>query len=168
MADEDYVDGVFEVEFPPYLQGTIGALVCEVGEKPSRILDINDDWFVEVDWTLTGPLQRFICGTWAVDCYMESIGKGPEFELPDEELENIPLHPNKDGHYHARLDVPAGFITTTLENWREERERPERPERETDIVYKMVCTVTYKDAEGHPGPIAGFVEMPMMQFYKAE
>jgi hypothetical protein len=172
MPDPGYVDGDFEVEFLPYLHGSIGAKVCELGEAPSRILDIHDPWYVQVDWTLTGPLSRFICGSWAVDVYMESIGRGPEFELPDDAVENIPLRPGSDGNYSARIDVPADFIKTHLETYREEHKEDkkllERPERETDIVYKMVCTVTYKDPSGKPGPIAGFVEMPMMQFYEAE
>jgi hypothetical protein len=162
-----YVDGEFEVEFIPYLNGTIGAKVWEEGEAPSHILDINDDWHVEVEWTMQGPLQRFICGSWAVDVYMESIGKGPEFELPD--IENIPM--NKTGQYSARLDLPAKFIKTHVESWWEEyfKEHELGPgEEETDIVYKMVCTVTYRDQYGQPGPIAGFVDMPMLQFYKAE
>jgi hypothetical protein len=41
-------------------------------------------------------------------------------------------------------------------------------ETETDIVYKMVVTVTSRDVSGRPGPIAGFVEYPMLQFYYAE
>lgn len=170
MGTPGYYDGEFEIEFTPYLQGTIGALVSEVGEAPSRILDINDDWYVDCDWTLSGPLRRFICGTWSVDVYMESIGEGPEFELPDEEVEDIPLQPSADGHYSARFNVPAKFIQTHLEDWREERaEHGERGgELETDIVYKMVVTVTYKDPMGRPGPIAGFVEYPMLQFYQAE
>ena len=171
MGIPGYVEGEFEVEFLPYLQGTIGARVAEVGEAPSRILDINDAWTVDVDWTLTGPLQRFICGTWGVDVYMKSIGKGPEFELPDEGFENIPLQPSTDGHYHARFDVPANFVKTHVETWMEELKehgRPVKGEAETDIAYKMVCTVASKDPNGRPGPIAGFVEMPMMQFYRAE
>lgn len=165
-----YIPGDFEVEFPPFLTGTIDARVYEKGEHPSRIIDINDPWVVEVEWTLTGPLQRFICGSWSVDVYMESIGPGPEFELPDEGVENIPLNPTGDGHYHAQFNVPAGFIKTHVENWLEELGEGGGliGERETDIVYKMVCTVTYKDVGGQPGPIAGFVEMPMLQFYYAE
>jgi len=170
MPTLDYYEGEFEIEFLPYLNGTIGATVYEVGEKPSRIIDINDPWVVEVDWTLTGPLQRFICGTWGVDVYLESIGRGPEFELPDEDYEAIPVN-SKDGHYHVEIPVPAGLIRTHVERWYEEVRESGRftpPERETDIVYKMVVTVTYKDQYGTPGPLAGFVELPMMQFYIAE
>jgi len=168
MSASNYYKGQFEVEFLPYLQGAIEAQVYEKGEAPSRIIDINDPWFVEVKWSLTGPLQRFICGTWDVDVYMESIGKGPEFELPDEPYEAIPVD-SKDGHYQVKFAVPAGFIKTHVESWLEERkERGRFPEREGDIVYKMVATVTYKDQYGTPGPIAGFVEFPVLQFYYAE
>src|SRR5512138_2910089 len=76
MPTLGFYQGQFEVEFLPYLQGSIEAQVYEKGEAPSRIIDINDPWFVEVNWSLTGPLQRFICGTWGVDVYLESIGKG--------------------------------------------------------------------------------------------
>lgn len=163
-----YYEGEFEVEFPPLLSGEIGALVYEEGETPSRIIDINDPWYVEVDWQLSGPLQRFICGTWDVDVYLESIGPGPELELPDEAYEAIPVN-SKNGHYHVTIPVPAGFIQTYVENWWEERkEGGFLPEREADIAYKMVATVTYKDQYGRPGPIAGFVEFPVLQFYYAE
>ena len=170
MSDPGYYEGEFEVEFLPYLKGTIGALVSEVNEEPSRIIDINDPWYVDVDWSLKGPLQRFVCGTWGVDVYMESIGRGPEFELPDEDFEYIPLDPTGSGEYHRRINVPAGFIKTHVESWKEEHmEGGHGPgERETDIVYKMVVTVTYRDLGGRPGPIAGFVEYPMLQFYYAE
>jgi hypothetical protein len=166
MAKPGYTVGEFEVEGTTGLKGTIGAAVGEVGEPPSHILDINDDWYVDVDWTLKGPLQRFICGSFEVDVYLESIGKGPEFELPD--VEGIAI--NKTGDYSAHIDVPAGVIKTHVETWWEEYKEHHKGvgEPETDIVYKMVCTVTFRDQYGQPGPIAGFVEMPMMQWYKAE
>ena len=171
MAIKDetgYVEGEFEIEFLPYLTGTIGAKVWEIGESPSHIIDIHDPWCVEVSWTLNGPLQRFICGTWAVDVYMESIGKGPEFELPDDDLENIPM--NEKGEYSVTINIPADFIKTHVEHWWEDYKisHQGKGEPETDIVYKMVCTVTYRDQYGRPGPIAGLVDMPMLQFYMAE
>jgi hypothetical protein len=168
MAEPGYYEGEFEVEWLTRLQGTIGAKVWEENEPPSRIIDFNDKWFCEVDWTLTGPMRRFICGTWEVDVYMESIGKGPEFELPD--VKPIPLESSKDGIYSVTIEVPAGFIKPYWESWLVELKEHDLPlpEKETDIVYKMVCTVTYRDPYGQPGPIAGFVEMPMMMFYKAD
>lgn len=169
MAEPGYVDGEFEVEWLPRLKGSIGAKVWEEGEEPSRIIDINDTWYCQVDWSLEGPMRRFICGTWEVDVYMESIGEGPEFELPD--VEDIQLTSQPDGNYSALIKVEPGFIKTVWEGWLKEWQETHHfafPEQETDIVYKMVCTVTYRDPYGQPGPIAGFVEMPMFQFYMAE
>ena len=157
MGQPGYVDGEFEVEFPPFLSGTMGVRVAEVGELPSRIIDINDDVDIDVDWSLTGPLQRFICGSWDLDIYVESIGPGPEFELAD--VENIQVDPTGNGHYHHTIHVPAGTIPTHLE---------QNGKVDNDVVYKMVATVTYKDPAGRPGPIAGFTELPLMHFYKAE
>jgi len=54
--------------------------------------------------------------------------------------------------YHVDISIPAGSIQT-------------RPD-ETDIVYKMTASVTFKNTLGRPGPIAGFVELPMVQWYK--
>ena len=170
MTTPGYTQGEFEVEFPPFLHGSIEAQVYEKDERPSRILEINDPWFVDVNWSLSGQLQRFICGTWGVDVYLESIGKGPEMEIPDEPYEHIPLDSSPDGNYHVNIPVPQGFIKTHVESWWEEYQEThgrEKPEREMDIVYKMVVTVTYKDPYGRPGPIAGFVELPIVQFYYA-
>jgi hypothetical protein len=150
MAEKGYVEGEFEVEFIPYLTGTIGAKVWEQDEEPSHILDIHDEWYVRVDWTVTGSLERFLGGTWSVDAYMESIGKGPEFELPD--IDGIPM--NRAGAYSATITVPGDYVVTHG--------------AETDIVFKLVCTVTYRDPYGQPGPMAGFVDYPMLQFYLAE
>lgn len=144
--------GEFEVEFTPYLHGTISGTVSEPGEAPTKIIDVNDNWNVHLDWTLTGPLQRYVCGTFSVDAYMESIGAGDEFELP--EPPDIPLNPPGPGTYSADFNIPAGFMTSKIQPG------------ETDVAYKIVATVTYRDPGGRPGPIAGFVEFPVVQFYK--
>jgi hypothetical protein len=33
--------------------------------------------------------------------------------------------------------------------------------------YKLVATVVYHRPDGQPGPMAGFYEQPVLQFYKA-
>jgi hypothetical protein len=145
------VTGQFEVEAglpASLLTGTIQADAFEPGEPPTRIFDINDLVEVKVDWTLTGSLARMICGTWQADLYLESIGRGKEFEV---EGCTVPLNPAGNGQYTCNIKIPSGTIKPDV--------------GETDIVYKMVVTVTYKDPGGHPGPIAGFVELPIVQFY---
>lgn len=143
--------GEFEVEFPStLLSGTISADVHEVNEPPSHIIDINDPWIVDIDWTLSGSVLPMVNGTWCIDGYMESMGPGTDFELPNEPPD-IPLNPS-NGVYHAQFQVPAGTV-------------PPFP-GETDAVYKLVVTVTYRNTLGVPGPIAGFVEIPMLHFYQ--
>lgn len=143
--------GQFEVEAglpASFLTGTIQADAFEPGELPTRIFDINDLVEVKVDWTLTGSLARMICGTWQVDLYLESIGKGEEFEI---EGCTVDLSSSNNGQYTCTIPIRAGTIQPAA--------------GETDIAYKMVVSVTYKDRGGRPGPIAGFVELPMVQFY---
>lgn len=147
----NYTEGQLEVEagVPEYLlHGTIGAEASEPGEAPTNIFDINDLVEVKVDWTLTGSLARMICGTWQCDLYLESIGKGEEFEV---EGCTVPLNSGSNGQYHCVIQIPAGRVHPAP--------------GETDIAYKMVVSVTYKDPGGRPGPIAGFVELPIVQYY---
>lgn len=148
--------GEFEVELgvpASALSGTIQAEAREPGELATRIFDIHDNWEVQVDWTLSGYLSRMICGSWALDVYLESIGPGDELELPqDPDDRDIPLDPTGSGKYSATFHVPADFVKPVP--------------GETDIAYKMVVSLTYKDVGGRPGPLAGFVELPMVQFYQ--
>jgi len=103
---------------------------------------------VQVYWEIPESLNRIICGTFDCDLYLESQGKGKEFEIEG------PPTPVDQAHndYHVDISIPAGSIQT-------------RPD-ETDIVYKMTASVTFKNTLGRPGPIAGFVELPMVQWYK--
>ena len=147
----NYVTGQLEVEAglpASLLHGTIGAEAYEPGEAPTRIFDINDLVEVKVDWTLTGSLARMICGTWQCDLYLESIGKGEEFEV---EGCTVDLASSNNGQYSCVIQIPAGRVHPAP--------------GETDIAYKMVASVTYRDRGGRPGPIAGFVELPVVQFY---
>ncbi len=159
---EKYVKGEFEIEGVQGLNATISALVREKGEAPSHILDIHDRWYVDVKWTLKGKLARMLCGTFQVDAYLESIGHGKELELPDDSvtLSQVQIQPYSTGEYSARFDVPPEFIQAS---W--EKEPDGSFKREPAIPYKMVVTVTYKDPVGRPGPLAGFVEYPMLTFY---
>jgi hypothetical protein len=147
-----YITGEFEVEAgvsSSALTGTIGAEAHEPGEAPTRIFDIHDLVEVDCEWSLTGSLARMICGTWECDLYMESMGAGREFEV---EGCSMPLDPGGSGAYACTIKIPPDTIVPDT--------------GETDIGYKMVVSVTYKDPKGRPGPIAGFVELPLVQFYK--
>jgi hypothetical protein len=147
--------GYFEtpVDLAPALAGKIEADVFEVGGvKPTYIIRTNQDWYVDIHWELTGSIVPMICGEWCVHLVMESIGPGAELKLQDYDYPYyIPLDPCGDGKYHLQLDVKKDTI---------------KPEH-CSTPYKPVLVITYLTYCKKPGPIAGFVELPMLQFFDA-
>ena len=153
--------GQFEVSLSdPALAGGIEAEVYEADGKTNSIIRADQDWEVRIKWYLEGTLVPFICGYWCVSLYFESMGspKGPdhnedEFDLrADHSIKLDPcLKPDKDGHvwYYYNFKVPKGTI------------KPGHCGR----PYKVVSAVTYETVCDRPGPMAGFVEGPMVQFY---
>jgi len=144
--------GNLEVSLPePYLGGGISAEVYEVeGATPTNIIRTDQEWGVRIRWQLEGSLAEFICGTWCVHLRMESMGPGEEliFDASPE----IPLDPCGDGEYSYDFRVPPGTVK----------------DEHCSIPYKPVVTVSYRTACHRPGPMAGFVELPLVQFYDAE
>jgi hypothetical protein len=157
-------EGKFEVSLSnPALAGGIYADVYEVEfpDTPTSIIRSDQNWGVKIKWYLEGTLVPFVCGYWCINLYFESMGspKGPdhnedEFDLraPDHKFKLDPcLKPDKDGHvwYYYDFKVPPGTI------------KPGHCGR----PYKVVAAVTYETICDQPGPMAGFVEGPMIQFY---
>jgi hypothetical protein len=136
---------------PRLLEGYIGAEIYEVGGvAPTNVIRIDQDWRVHLDWELEGSLKSMICGTWCLHVHLESIGKGPELSLPDPSYEvKVPLNPCGNGKYEKDFVIRRGTVTA----------------RHCSTPYKLVTTVTYENACGKPGPIAGFVELGIVQFY---
>ena len=143
--------GTFEVSLPaPNLSGEIYAEVYEEGGvKPTTIIRTDQEWGVKVHWDFKGYLTPFICGEWCVHLCLESIGPGPELKL---DHPHIPLNPCGNGEYYADFEVEPGIVTG----------------EDCSTPYKLVVTVTYLNACDKPGPIAGFVEGPILQFYEPD
>jgi hypothetical protein len=141
--------GNFEVALPkPHLVGDIFASVYEVGgANPTTIISVDQDWGVRIRWDLKGSLAPFICGEWCLHLRLESMGPGREllFSLP----RRIPLNPCGRGSYYVDFRIKRGMI---------------KPHH-CSIPYKPVVTLTYYTVCHKPGPIAGFVELPIIQFY---
>jgi hypothetical protein len=141
--------GNFEVSLPkPHLRGDIYAEVYELGgARPTNIVRVDQDWGVRVRWDLKGSLAPFICGEWCLHLRLESLGPGPEiiFKAP----RRLPLKPCGKGTYYFDFRVRRGKIRAD----------------HCSIPYKPVVTITYYTVCHKPGPIAGFVELPIMQFY---
>jgi hypothetical protein len=158
-------EGKFEVSLSnPALGGGIEAEVYEVGgAAPTNIIRADQDWGVNLKWYLKGTLVPFICGYWCVTLHFESIGspKGPDHNEDEFDLHagyEIKLDPCKKpdahGHYWYEYDfkVPKGKI------------KPGHCGR----PYMVVAAITYKTMCNRPGPMAGFVQGPMIQFYQPE
>ena len=143
--------GSFEVSGDPnLLSGYISADVYEVGGvAPTNIIRLDQDWRVHLNWALEGSLKSMICGTWCIHLHLESIGKGRELDLPYHDDARVPLDPCGDSCYNYDFRVHKGTV---------------RPEH-CSTPYKLVATVVYENACCKPGPMAGFVELGIIQFY---
>lgn len=144
--------GQFEVSGTPSsgLHGHIQATVMEHGgTAPTTIIRTDQAWAVDLTWQLHGPLVPMICGHWCLHIFMESIGSGPEFSLPDPGPEILIPVNQPSGNYSHHFHVPAGRVTAD----------------HCSTPYKVVVAITYKTQYGTPGPLAGFVEGPILQFY---
>lgn len=146
---------VFEVTVAvePPLQGRMEATVLEGREnkRSNHVIRADQDWKVRVHWELSGALVPCICGYWCLSLFMESIGPGAELKLPEREIE-IPLDPCGNGEYWYDIEIPAHTIK----------------DEHCSIPYKPVVALTYLDNCKHPGPMAGFCELPVLQFYRDE
>jgi len=150
--------GEFEVSggpAPGLLHGHIYATVMEHGgATPTNIIRSDQAWGVDFTWDLHGTLVPMICGYWCLHVCLESVGPGQELKLPD----SIPGAPEvkipvnqASGHYSYHFHVPAGVV---------------QPQH-CSTPYKLVATITYETQYGSPGPLAGYVDGPVLQFYRA-
>ena len=149
------MSGYFETplgQHNPHLTGRIKSVVVkEEGEKavePSHVIRIDTDWSVHVEWELVGHLTKLISGKWCLSVLLESIGPGPELKLPAN-AHDIPLNPCGDGQYKYWFRIDKGTV----------------PAQACSTPYKLVVAITYYNECGKPGPIAGFYEGPIVQFY---
>ena len=147
------IEGTFEVCLPsPSLWGRIWGSVYEEGCPPANIIRADKQWGVHVGWCVYGNLVPFMCGKWCLRLHAESIGPGEEFDLPKERCsKEVPMDPCKCC-YEERILVNPGII---------------KPEH-CGIPYKLVLTVQYLTAcKDRPGPVTGFVEFPVIEFYQS-
>ena len=129
------------------------AVVHEEGpgpHPPTTIIRTDQPWHIHIQCDTVGSATGMITGNWHLHAYLESIGPGPERSLFDPDEHIIPLTPKTPPatvHYHKHPDIRAGVV-------------PAGP-------YKLIVAVTYIDADGNPGEMAGYWEGPIIQFYNA-
>jgi len=137
------------IEIPPMpLSGTIEAHLHEAGgASPVNIIRTDQDWAAHTTIRLSGVLSQFISGNWHVHVNLESVGPGGEHTFFDSDS-TIPI-PEPDDTYECVLNVPAGSVSAAHQG----------------TPYHCAVTVTYRGPMGNPGPIAGYVDMGIVQFY---
>ena len=151
MSTPGFTEGKFEVSGQPnLLGGYIEAKVFEqTPENTTNIIRIDQEWGVVFHWELKGTLKRMICGEWCLHVDLESIGEGPELNLPSKEGLHVPFKGCEKCEFTQAVCIPAGTVSG----------------EHCSIPYKLVATVTYLDDCDVPGPLAGYVEGPIVQFY---
>lgn len=150
------------------LRGFINAFAVQeltMPAAPTTIIRTDQDWRVHVEWNTIGPAAASLAGEFRVAVYLESLGLGPDLKLPNVPGPNevtvplsagaftpLPLPDAGRRDYSLDIDIPAGQVPTDTDRSR---------------AYKLIVAVTYREVTGDPGPLAGFREGPVLQFYQA-
>jgi len=140
--------------------GTISATVHEhtgSGDQPApptTIIRTNNPWAVNVRWQTTGLATGMIDGEWHLHVFLESIGPGADLTLTDPPDHIIPLTPGV-----SPVNYAVHFDVRSMEDMNVSIPAAGR-------LYKMVVSLTYIEPTGSPGPMAAFVDGPVLQFYR--
>jgi len=115
---------------------------------PTNIIPIDQDWSIRLAWTLSGHGHLF--GNWLVKLYLESMGPGKEYTLPDEDGIKLAL---VDGDMKA----PNVYSYTKELKFKAGDVKPG--------IYWLVATIAWEKYPGKIGNLMGFTEKSMVQFY---
>ncbi len=128
--------------------------------SPTTIIRTDQPWRVHIEWRTRGLAAAVQGGQFKVNAYLESIGPGQDLRLPlataiskpllSGVLSAVPAPDFWQRDYAADVSVAPGVVPTDPE--------ASRP-------YKLVVAITYDMPSGTPGPMAGFQEGPILQFY---
>ncbi|RMF56379.1 MAG: hypothetical protein D6748_13675 [Calditrichaeota bacterium] len=135
-------------EMVPYFNISGDCELYEVkppGVHPTTIIRTDQEWYIKFRWNTLGPLNCLMCGNWEVQVYLEQMGKG-EFALPN----SVMTEPfvSKPFNYDCEIRFQPGKV----------------PEG----VYRIVATIKLLGPTGIPGPVVGFAEGPLVQFYHSK
>ena len=139
------------------LKGGIISVKVEEKQENGRYLEnsvfrTDREMRITLKWQLTGSLlgSKFFDfpGNWFVQAFLEGWGETAQDHDSDVEKRKVDKFDQPSPwDYSAFIHVPPDTITAG--------------------AYRLAVTLTYKDEDGEPGPMAGFVEVPgMIQVYK--
>lgn len=144
------------IEFPgPYTGTGPDVTLIDPGGAPTTIIDTDDPFQVQVDWSVGLPQATLLGGQWLVRAYAESVGPGQEIQLGAVQPTQVPvsnfIDVPPDRRYQATINVPAGSL-----------EAESDAGAQSSGVYKLVVVLTHQNL-GSATVIAGFSEGPLIQ-----
>lgn len=127
------------------LEGSIG-YTCVVDPEcpPSNIVKAGTAFQIVVNWEIHGTVVDLMCGTFGVQAFFEGIGKAAdEADYPAAPIPVPLVHPNNP--YKQVIDVPGNLLKPG--------------------AYNVVVLITFTNAAGNPGPIAGMSDEKLIQIF---
>lgn len=132
------------------LSGKISATIYEKdGTTPTTIIKSDQDWYVLLKWEMSGPFVPTMAGSWHAHLNLESMGPGVETSLFSG-LCSQDWKTDDPAKYECKLTVNAGQLGTIPHQ---------------GAIFRAIVTLVYRDATGHPGPIAGYVDCGLVQIF---
>lgn len=145
----------FDPLFPETLTGEVMSIVIkDKDDTPNHVLQLGDDWSVEVGWHLYGHNVAAIGGTWYVDVLLELMGP-PNFEAKvgscNKNLTAFDPTLSSPGHRHYKcvINIPANTPPQAG-------------------LYRLVSLITYRNDAGQIMEMAGFRDGPLVHFFQPE
>lgn len=132
-------------------QGSLEATAFELAPafNPSHVIRSDQDWGVQVEWEVNGPLTQWLDAQFRISVFLERIGTGSDIDLPIVNVHTLsePYDPTAQSRTYKRdVNVNAGDIAPG--------------------VYKIVtCLQLFEQATGNPTPIAGLAEGRMVHIF---
>lgn len=132
----------------------------------SHIIRTDHDWRITINWALRGTLLDskflYIPGKWNLKTYLEGWGKDAEELDQDSDHGGIEVTP-------AQTVVKAGshgLDDPKETEWQYVETFTFAAKAVKPGTYKLAVTITYRDENNIPGPMAGFIEIAdMVQIY---
>ena len=137
----------FQPSAPLALTGNVDAfLIHETGGAPTNIIKAGTPFSVHVEWDISGPAVALMAGTFNVKVFFEGFGTLPEKEYATPPVAVVPV---SGQHYTVHINVPGTVAAGGL----------------SEGIYKMIAIITYTNAAGNPGPIAGYTDELVVQVF---
>lgn len=146
-----------EINPLPMPAGDLSVTVTDVAGIPSpNVIRSGDTVRVKVDWYMQGALVPMLAGNWKVSVFLESLGPGPEIPVNGAPatvaFSAFTLGPGTRRNYSHTFTIGPNFPTPSQSAG-------------ASGVYKLVAVLTCEALDGSAGPIAGFIESTILQFY---